>query len=272
MRREPLCALFILIIWVLSDVPALTVVCGDTRGFPAWLDDFKEEAAAQGISQSVIDSALTGMTYDPNIISRDRKQAVFQQSFEQFSTRMVSADRLKKGANMLKRYGSILDKIEQKYGVAGSVIVAIWGLETDFGTNLGKFPTFRSLGTLAYDCRRSVLFQAELLDALRIVERGDLAPADMLGAWAGEIGQTQFMPSSYVKYAVDYNGNGKHDLIKSVPDALGSTANYLKSYGWRRGERWTKGFPNFDVLLKWNESQVYSRTLAYFAERLESEP
>jgi lytic murein transglycosylase len=271
MRQWPLRTLLIWLVWVLSGFPALSAACGDSRGFPAWLDSFKGEAAAKGISQGTINSALTGMTYDPDIVSRDRRQGVFRQSFEEFSSRMVSADRLRKGANMLKRYGSILDRIEQKYGVPGSVIIAIWGLETDFGTNLGKFPTFRSLATLAYDCRRSALFQAELLDALRIVERGDLAPADMRGAWAGEIGQTQFMPSSYVKFAVDYNGNGKHDLIKSVPDALASTANYLKSYGWRRAEPWAEGSPNFEVLLKWNESQVYSRTLAYFAKRLESE-
>jgi lytic murein transglycosylase len=272
MQQWPLCALLICLAWVLPVFPALTAACGDPSGFHAWLDSFKGEAAAQGISQSVIDSALAGITYDPNIISRDRKQGVFKQSFEQFSSRMVSADRLRKGSSMLKRYGSILDRIEQKFGVPGSVIIAIWGFETDFGTNLGKFPIFRSLATLAYDCRRSALFQAELLGALRIVERGDLAPAEMRGAWAGEIGQTQFMPSSYVKYAVDYNGNGKHDLIKSVPDALASTANYLKSHGWRRGEPWAEGSPNFDVLQKWNESQVYSRTLAYFAVRLETEP
>jgi lytic murein transglycosylase len=257
---------------ILSTFPALAAACGDPRGFPAWLDGFKGEAVAKGISQSAVNSALAEMAFDPTIVSRDRKQGVFQQSFEQFSSRMVSPDRLRKGAGMLKRYGSILDRIEQKFGVPGSVIVAIWGLETDFGANLGKFSTFRSLATLAYDCRRSALFQAELLDALRIVERGDLTPAEMRGAWAGEIGQTQFMPSSYLKYAVDYNGSGKRDLIKNVPDALASTANYLKSYGWRRGEPWTEGSANFDVLLKWNESQVYSRTLAYFAKRLETEP
>jgi lytic murein transglycosylase len=272
MKQWLLRALLVWLVLVLPVFPALGATCGDPRGFQTWLDSFKAEASAQGISQSAIESALTGMTYDPSIISRDRKQGVFQQSFEQFSSRMISTDRLRKGANMLKRYGSILDQIEGKFGVPGAVIIAIWGLETDFGTNLGKFPTFRSLASLAYDCRRSALFQAELLDALRIVERGDLTPAQMRGAWAGEIGQTQFMPSSYIKYAVDYNGNGKRDLIKSVPDALASTANYLKSYGWRRGEPWAEGSPNFDVLLKWNESQVYSRTLAYFAERLESEP
>jgi lytic murein transglycosylase len=262
-----------LAIWLaLLTSPAFATRCEDPGGFEAWLEGFKREAVAQGISQGTIDAALGGINYDPSIISRDRRQGVFQQSFAQFASRMISTHRLKKGADMLKRYRSILDRIEQQFGVSPSVIVAIWGFETDFGTNLGKFPTFRSLGTLAYDCRRSVMFQAELLDALRIVERGDLKAGEMRGAWAGEIGQTQFMPSSYFKYAIDFDSDGRRDLIKSIPDALASTGNYLKSHGWRRGEPWAYGSPNFDVLHQWNESQVYSRTLAYFAEKLDSEP
>ena len=115
---------------------------------------------------------------------------------------------------MLKQYGSVLSRVEETYGVPGEVLVAIWGLETDFGVNIGKFPTLRSLATLAYDCRRSEMFRSELLDALRIIDRGDLTPAEMRGAWAGEIGQTQFMPSNYIKYAVDFDANGRRDLLK----------------------------------------------------------
>ena len=250
----------------------LAATCQDPAGFASWLESVKREAAAQGISQKTTASALTGLTNDPDIVSRDRKQGVFDQSFEQFSRRMISTDRLKKGANMLKRYGSMLGRIERQFGVPASVIVALWGLETDYGVNLGTFSTFRSLATLAYDCRRSELFQAELLDALRIVERGDMAPEDMRGAWAGEIGQTQFMPSSYIKFAIDYDNNGRRDLIKSVPDALASTANYLKGFGWSGGQPWEPGSPNFEVLLQWNKSQVYSKTVAHFATRLEREP
>ena len=236
--------------------------------FGTWLEQFKKDAAAQGISQKTIDSALNGVTFDPTIIERDHSQTVFQQSFEQFSGRMVSRDRLRKGDNMLKRYGSILDKIEQRYGVPGPVLVAIWGLETDFGVNQGKFSTLRSLATLAYDCRRSAKFRAELLDALRIVDRGDLTSSQMVGAWAGEIGQTQFLPSSYVKFAVDFDQLGHRDLIHSTPDALASTANYLKSYGWVADQPWTPGSANFAVLQKWNESEVYAKTVALFATRL----
>ena len=180
--------------------------------------------------------------------------------------------RLARGANMMKQYGSVLGRIEQAYGVPGEVLVAIWGLETDFGVNTGKFPTMRSLATLAYDCRRSDMFRAELMDALRIVERGDLQPSEMRGAWAGEIGQTQFMPSSWIKFAVDFDGNGRRDLLQSAPDVLASTANYLAGYGWQRGKDWEPGGANFAVIQQWNKSEVYARTIAYFASQLAALP
>jgi lytic murein transglycosylase len=251
---------------------ALPAIAGATQcqppaGFDAWLASFKQEAAANGISQRGL-AALNGITYDPNVVARDRGQGVFKQTFEEFSGRMVPP-RLNKGANMLRQYAGTLTRIEQQFGVPGSVLVAIWGLETDYGANVGKFPTIRALASLAYDCRRTDMFQAELMDALRIVERGDLTPAEMHGAWAGEIGQTQFMPSSYIKFAIDYDGNGRRDLIRSPTDVLASTANYLRSYGWQRGQPWGPGSANFDVLLQWNKSQVYSKTVAYFAQRLD---
>ena len=130
-------------------------------------------------------------------------------------------------------------------------------------------PTSASLATRAYDCRRSDKFRAELLDALRIVQRGDLNPATMRGAWAGEIGQTQFMPSSYIKYAVDFDGSGRRDLLHSVPDVLASTAKYLQAYGWQRGQGWEPGEPNFAVIQQWNASAVYSKTIAALATRID---
>src|ERR1700676_939324 len=253
-----------------STVPALAAPCG-TGTFEAWLEDFKKEAAAKGIWQPAIAAGLTGVALDKNILARDHSQKVFNQSFEEFSGRMVPP-RLTRGSNMLKQYGSVLSRIEQSYGVPGEVLVAIWGLETDFGANIGKFPTMRSLATLAYDCRRSDMFKAELMDALRIVERGDLAATEMRGAWAGEIGQTQFMPSSYIKFAVDFDRNGCRDLLRSAPDVLASTANYLASYGWKRGKDWEPGSANFSVLQQWNKSEVYSRTIAYFASQLAHAP
>jgi lytic murein transglycosylase len=239
--------------------------CGGDFG--VWLEAFEQEAAAQGVSERAIQSALSGLTYDPAVIARDHAQGVFRQSFEQFSGRMVPP-RLARARRQLQQYGAVFSRIEQQFGVPGAVIVAIWGLETDFGADEGKFPTIRALATLAYDCRRPDKFRGELLAALRIVERGDMVPSEMHGAWAGEIGQTQFLPSSYLKYAIDYDGNGRRDLIHSVPDALASTANYLKGYGWQRGQPWGEGTANFQVLLQWNASQVYTRTVAYFAEQL----
>jgi lytic murein transglycosylase len=244
--------------------------CG-TGSFGAWLDDFKSEAASKGISQSAIASGLGGVTLDQAVLSRDRSQRVFSQSFEEFSGRMVPP-RLARGASLMKQYGSVLGRIEQSYGVPGEVLVAIWGLETDYGVNIGKFPTLRSLATLAYDCRRSEFFRNELMDALRIVERGDLAASEMRGAWAGEIGQTQFMPSSYIKYAVDFDGNGRRDLVRSAPDVLASTANYLASYGWQRGKDWEPGSANFAVIQQWNKSEVYSKTIGHFASQLARAP
>jgi lytic murein transglycosylase len=239
--------------------------CGGDFG--TWLQGLKQDAAAQGVSQRTIQSALAGITYDPTIIARDHAQGVFRQSFEQFSGRMVPP-RLARGQHLLQQYAPVFARIEQQFGVPGAVIVAIWGLETDFGANSGKFPTIRSLATLAYDCRRPDKFRGAVIAALQIVDRGDMSPADMRGAWAGEIGQTQFLPSSYLKYAIDYDGNGRRDLIRSVPDVLASTANYLKGYGWQRGQPWGEGTANFQVLLQWNASQVYTKTVAYFAQRL----
>ncbi len=242
-----------------------TAPCGGD--FNAWLQGVKAEAAAQGISQRAIQAGLDGVTYDPTVIARDHAQGVFRQSFEQFSGRMIPP-RLARAQKLLAQYGPTFSRIEQQFGVPGAVIVAIWGLETDFGADNGKFPTIRSLASLAYDCRRPDKFRGELVAALKIVDRGDMAPQDMHGAWAGEIGQTQFLPSSYLKFAVDYDGSGRRDLIHSVPDVLASTANYLKGYGWQRGQAWDEGSPNFQVLLQWNASQVYTKTVAAFADQL----
>ena len=266
----PFRAFLLIAVLALPAAPAQSASCG-SGSFPGWLDDFKNEAATKGISQAAIASALNGLTLDQAVLSRDRSQRVFSQSFEEFSGRMVPP-RLTRGANMMKQYGSVLGRIEQSYGVPGEVLVAIWGLETDFGVNIGKFPTLRSLATLAYDCRRSEMFRAELMDALRIVERGDLAPSEMRGAWAGEIGQTQFMPSSYLKFAIDFDGNGRRDLLRSAPDVLASTANYLASYGWQRGKDWEPGGANFAVIQQWNKSEVYAKTIGYFASQLARAP
>lgn len=264
-RKLALRGWFMLGLYLIATPAMAAPPCGGDFG--TWLTGFKQEAATQGISQRTIQAALGSMTYDASVIARDHAQGVFRQSFEEFSGRMVPP-RLTRGEHLLQQYSATFSRIEQQFGVPGAIIVAIWGLETDFGANVGRFSTIRSLATLAYDCRRPDKFRGELLAALRIVDRGDMSASEMRGAWAGEIGQTQFLPSSYLKFAVDYDGNGHRDLIHSVPDVLASTANYLKGYGWQRGQPWGEGTANFQVLLQWNASQVYTKTVAYFAQRL----
>jgi lytic murein transglycosylase len=243
----------------------------NTGNFDSWLAGVKSEATSKGISQRAVDAGLASITLDQSVINRDHSQKVFSQTFEEFSGRMVPP-RMTRGSNMLKQYGSVLSRIEDAYGVPAEVLVAIWGLETDFGVNTGKFQTLRSLATLAYDCRRADDFRNELMDALRIVDRGDLSPQEMRGAWAGELGQTQFMPSSWIKYAVDFDGNGRRDLLHNPPDVLASTANYLAKYGWQKGKDYQPGGPNFAILQQWNKSEVYSKTIAYFANQLARAP
>jgi lytic murein transglycosylase len=254
---------------LLFAAPAPAAQCGDNAdGFDDWLAAFKQQAASAGISRSVIESALADVAYDDSVISHDRGQRAFQQDFAQFAARRVTAYRLKRGKNLLLSYAEAFDTIERRYGVPGPVLVAIWGLETEFGAGSGDFPTFSALATLAYDCRRSEQFRSELLDALRIVQRGDLEPSQMHGAWAGEIGQTQFMPSAYLKYAVAIDGAEAGDLIDNAEDALASAANFLRAKGWRRGAGWDEGQPNFAALLEWNKAPVYAKTIALFADKL----
>jgi lytic murein transglycosylase len=213
--------------------------CTNTGSFEQWLSEFKAEARAKGISPRAI-AALDGVTFDQTVINSDRRQSVFSQSFLEFSDRMANKNRIENGRARIAKNKAMFDKIEQKFGVPAPVIVAFWALETDFGANNGNLPTLRSLATLAYDCRRPEKFRDELLDALRIVQRGDLKPDEMRGPWAGEMGQTQFIASIYLKYGIDFDGDGRADLIHSVPDALASAANYLAGLGWRRGEPWLK--------------------------------
>jgi lytic murein transglycosylase len=244
---------------------AAAAQCGGE--FSDFLATFRREAAAQGLSPRAL-AALDGLTPNPQVIALDHRQGVFHQSFEQFATHRI-AERLAKGRRMMQAYAPVLQRIERQFGVPGSIVIAIWGLETDFGVDIGKTPTIRAIATLANDCRRSQMFQGELLAALQIIDRGDLSAAEMRGAWAGELGQAQFLPSNYIKFAVDFDGNGRRDLIHSVPDTLASIANLLKSFGWQAGGGYREGSANFSVLSAWNKSTVYQQTIAAFAERLD---
>lgn len=248
--------------------PALATQCEPPGGFPAWLDSFKDEARSRGIGQRGL-SALNGLQLDRATIAFDRKvRASFKGSFAQFAAKRVTSGRLKRASSYLKSHASLFERIEQQFGVPGPILVAIWAMETDFGAVMGNKQILPGLASLAYDCRRSELFQRELLAALTIIDRGDMSAAGLRGAGHGEIGQTQFLPSSYVRYAVDFDGNGKKDLIRSQADVLASTANYLRGYGWSRGGGWQEGSGNFAALAGWNKSSNYQRAIALFATKV----
>jgi len=249
-------------------VPAHAARCGGD--FNTFVAAMSQEAQAAGVSRAVIDGALGGVTQDGAVLAFDRRQrGTFNKTFEQYVATRVGPGRIKTGQAMLQRHAALLSRIERQFGVPPQIVVAIWGLESDFGKgDIGKLPVFRVLATMAHDCRRTELFQGELLAALKIVQRGDLTLRDMVGAYAGEIGQTQFLPSSYIKYGVDFDGNGHVDLRHSVPDVLASTANLLKTAGWRAGGDYHEGSANFEAMREWNRAAIYRKTIAYFADRL----
>jgi lytic murein transglycosylase len=238
--------------------------------FNAFISSFSREAVAAGISPNVVSQAFAGVTLDQAVLQFDRRQRyTFNKTFEQYVSTRVGPGRIKTGRFMMQKNASLLSRIEQRFGVPPQIIVAIWGLETDFGKgDMGKRPVIKTLATLAHDCRRSELFQGELLAALKIVQRGDLRLDDLVGAFAGEIGQTQFLPSSYIKYGVDFDGNGHVDLRHSVPDVLASTANLLHTSGFKAGADYHEGSANFDAMREWNRAVIYRKTIAYFADKL----
>lgn len=257
MAKSPLAhftfsAVFVIVAAVVA-APA-QAACRSPSQFGSWLESFKGEAAGSGISAGAL-ATLRGVTYDPAVIKRDRSQSVFTQDFLTFSNRMVSGNRLKQGAGLVARYRPIFAQVEKKYGVPAPVIVAFWGLETDFGANMGDFSTLRSLATLAFDCRRPEKFTPQLSAALQIIDRGDLPPEEMVGAWAGEIGQVQFLPLDYIESGVDFDGDGKVDLRHSVPDVIASSASLLIKHGWRAGQPWLEEV-SVPADLPWQEADI----------------
>src|SRR3954447_3547440 len=213
--------------------------CHGGQSFEQFLAGLKHQTAAAGVSQAALAEASPYLVYDQGIVNRDRGQRVFGQVFTVFAGRMAAAYRVQQGQARIKADAAAFARAEKEYGVPPQVIAAFWGLESDFGANMGNLPTLRSLVSLAYDCRRSKMFEAETIAALKIIDRGDLAPAEMIGSWAGELGQTQFLPTHYFNYAVDYDGDGHRNLLRSPEDVIGSTANYIANgLKWRRGEPW----------------------------------
>ena len=253
---------------LIASAPAYAARCGGD--FNTFVQNMSAEAASAGISQATIAQALGGVQQDFGVLAFDRRQrGTFTKTFEQYVSTRVGSGRINGGRAMLRRYADLLSSIEAKYGVPRQILVAIWGLESDFGKgDMGKLPVFRVLATMSHDCRRTELFQGELLAALQILQRGDLPLREMIGAYAGEIGQTQFLPSSYVKYGVDFDGDGRVDLRHSVADVLASTANLLHTNGFKMGEPYGEGTANFQAMYEWNRAAVYRKTIGYFADRL----
>lgn len=227
--------------------------CENTGRYDVWLQEFRAEAEAEGISRKTLAAALDGVQFDPAIIARDRKQGFFWQSFGDFQKKLATMDRVVTGRKRIAANRALFDRVEAEYGVPAPVIAAFWALESDFGQAMGKTPILPSLATLAYDCRRGPMFREELKAALRLVQNGDLKPAEMIGSWAGELGQTQFLPSHYQRLGVDYDGDGRRDLLHSTPDLLATSAAFLRELGWQRGQPWLEEV-RVPARLAWEEA------------------
>jgi membrane-bound lytic murein transglycosylase B len=207
--------------------------------FSAWLAELREEALSRGIREEVVAEAFASIDEPLAVVlERDRSQAETVLPLETYISRQVAAARIRTGRQMFQRHQDLLGRIADAYGVPGRVVVAIWGLESNFGRFTGVRPTIASLTTLAWDPRRSTLFRSELFNALEILNRGDIGAADMRGSWAGAMGQPQFMPSSYLRFAEDFDGDGKRNIWASPADVFASIANFLRGSGWVEGERW----------------------------------
>nr|WP_233192757.1 lytic murein transglycosylase [Acidimangrovimonas sediminis] len=221
-----------------SSAELVKVSAGDS-GFQRWVTGFRRRAIAQGISPKVFDWAFSGVHLDPGVLAKDRHQSEFTKTIWQYLASAASDKRIATGRQMMRKYGRVLDQIQRTYHVDKSVVVAIWGMESNYGSHRGSTQIIPALATLAYDGRRGKFFEAQLIDALKIIQQGNVAPRNMTGSWAGAMGHTQFIPSSYLAYAVDFRGDGKRDIWSDDPtDALASTASYLHRFGWREGQPW----------------------------------
>ena len=220
---------------------ATTKMAMADANFEKWKQDFRSEALAQGIQASLFDKSVATLKLDPEIIKLDNSQPEFTRTIWEYLGNATSVTRIKKGRSLMSRYDALFDQVEERYGVQREIILAIWALESDFGRNYGNKKVIRSLATLAYASgskKRSDFATSELLVSLKILQNYKLDANNLVGSWAGAMGQPQFMPSSYLKYAIDYNTDGMTDLWQSVPDVVASIANYLAESGWRRDESW----------------------------------
>ena len=220
----------------LSAAPA--IARAETQPFPVWLDGVREEALAQGISPGTLDQAFAGLEPIARVIELDRRQLEGRITYQEYRDRLLSKDRIDQGRRFMREHEALLERVAADYGVQPRFIVALWGIETSYGARTGGYPVIAALATLAYDGRRADFFRRELLNALRIVDQGNIGVDAMFGSWAGAMGQSQFMPSSYVNNAIDYDGDGRRDIWNSLPDVFASIANYLARAGWNDRYTW----------------------------------
>jgi len=260
-------------------------------GFDAWVAAFRPRASRAGISNSTLDAAFARAGFLPGVVSRDRNQIQSRVTFEDYLAITASDTRIATGRAMLSRHAGILSQIESRYGVDRHVVTAIWGVESQFGEKRGDIPVISSAATLAFDGRRGQFYESQLIAALRILQEGDTTPRQLVGSWAGAMGHTQFIPTSYQGLAVDFTGDGRRDIWSDDPtDSLASTANYLSRNGWQNGLRWGSeagtGGPsgrtvrpqaggvsftvtrNFDVIKTYNNSDFYAVGVGYLSDRL----
>jgi membrane-bound lytic murein transglycosylase B len=235
--------------------------------FETWLAALIDEARGRGYSETVIGETLAGLQPLQRVIRSDRTQAELTVTFESYLGSRVTPRVVRRGRDLARVHGALLARIEQAYGVQPRVVLAIWGLESRFGANIGRTPVFQALATLAWEPRRADFFRGQLFDALAMVSRGYIDAASMTGSWAGAMGQTQFMPSSYLEHAVDFDGDGRRDIWVSTADALASIANYLKAHGWNGERTWGREVKVTTAVRTRIEDAVPARTQGCFAMR-----
>ena len=271
---------------LMLSMTACTAQAND-KPFGLWVEQFTAKAQSQGIRPQLVRDVFKNVTVDEYVVKLDRKQPEDKLSYTKYKTNTLNATRIAKGRALLQEHAVLLKKISDTYGVEPRFIVALWGMETDYGRNTGNFSVIQSLATLAYDGRREELFTNELLAAFKILQEGHLNQFELVGSWAGAMGNCQFMPSSYLKYAVDWDKDGKADIWNSLPDTFASIANYLHQSGWKPGIGWGKastapdaiypgnpeegGFvvtSNFDVIMKWNRSRYFATSVGLLSDAL----
>lgn len=260
-------------------------------GFLDWVDRFKAKARASGLPEPVLRNAFQNVGYLPAVIERDRNQTEVRRSTEDYLNIAASDERVANGKSALRQYAALFSKLETRFGVEKEIIAAIWGMESRFGKRRGEYPVISTLSTLSFVGRRRDFFESQLMAALRILRNGDITAQKMTGSWAGAMGHTQFIPTSFSGFAIDFNGDGRRDIWSDDPtDALASTANYLRRSGWRTGQPWgreitvpgqtgggrvitTPGpdftvFHNFNVLKRYNNATKYALGIGHLADRL----